>query len=71
VARDAWIGRCDVVALHTETTLEPSRFARGRAADYRLDVPVAPLAPGDYLLTLTAGRDKAVVTRTLRFSVTP
>jgi hypothetical protein len=68
-----------IVDVHDQTvfsqsaSIDASRFARTRAADYAVDLPVATLAPGDYLLTIEATAGTHRVSRDLRFerSATP
>jgi hypothetical protein len=55
-----------VVATET-TALTPSQFNAGRVADVRWALPMATLAPGDYLLTMTAERSALMATRSLQF----
>jgi len=45
------------------------RFTRNRAADYRFDLPLSRLSPGEYLLTIAATMPKHSVERTARFTV--
>jgi VWFA-related protein len=49
--------------------LQASSFATGRAADLRMPIPLASLAPGDYLLRLEAATGDNLAGRVLRFSV--
>jgi VWFA-related protein len=46
----------------------PARFANARSADIRVEVPVAHLAPGEYLLTVEAGA-RTTVHRDSRFRI--
>jgi VWFA-related protein len=56
--------------IHRETTtLAAARFARTRSTDYLIEVPVAQLAPGPYLLTLEASLHDKRVTRHMRFEM--
>ena len=50
-------------------TLAADQFTTDRAADYQLDVPLAKLARGEYLLTIEATMGKNTVRRDVRFSV--
>jgi len=50
-------------------TLGPDRFATARAADYRIDLPIASLARGPHLLTVGATQGKASAQRQLRVTV--
>jgi hypothetical protein len=52
-------------------TLGTEQFGADRSADYRLDLPLARLADGEYLLTIEAtGREKSM-SRDVRFRVSP
>jgi VWFA-related protein len=56
--------------IHREsTTLAAARFTRTRSTDYLIEVPVAQLAPGPYLLTLEAALDDKRVARHMRFEM--
>jgi hypothetical protein len=44
-------------------------FGAGRALERTLQLPLAQLAPGEYLLSFEATRDKATVRRDVRFTV--
>ena len=59
----------DRTASNTEATLAPAAFGTDRHADYRLDLPLDHLSPGDYLLTLEAHAGAVSVRRDLRFAV--
>jgi hypothetical protein len=50
-------------------TFVPDRFATSRSADYQLDLRVADLTPGDYLLSIEATSGKKSQRRNVRFSV--
>jgi VWFA-related protein len=50
-------------------TLGADRFSAARAADYRLDLPLTPLAPGPHLLTIQATAGKHTASRDVRFTV--
>ena len=52
-----------------ETSLDPARFTPQGAADYRLDLPIASLRAGRYLLTLDAVGKQKTASRQVRFSV--
>jgi VWFA-related protein len=58
----------DVIAELTEP-VEGHPLGRMSAADYRIDLPIDELAPGEYLLTMEAARDGTTVRRTARFRV--
>jgi hypothetical protein len=51
------------------TTLDASQFAKGRAADHYLALPVAGLEPGEYLLRIEAEMGQRIAGRAVRFSV--
>jgi hypothetical protein len=57
-----------VVATETRT-LDAGQFANGRAADYYVVLPLATLAPGDYLLKVEAKMAPRVAGRAIRFVV--
>ena len=50
---------------------EPARFADGKGVEHRFELPLAALAPGDYLLQFAAGSGEggAQAQRDVRFSV--
>jgi hypothetical protein len=58
-----------VKVVDRRETLGPDRFATARAADYRVDLPVASLARGPHLLTVGASRGTASAQRQLRLTV--
>lgn len=64
-----------IVDDHDKTVIDQKdpfgvdRFATARAADERFALPLAQLAPGEYLLTFEATMGKAVARRDVRFSV--
>jgi hypothetical protein len=43
------------------------RFAAAGEADYRVELPISTLAPGQYLLEITAADGRSTVRRELRF----
>jgi VWFA-related protein len=51
------------------TTLDASQFAKGRAADHYLGLPLAGLGPGEYLLRIEAEMGQRIAGRAVRFSV--
>jgi hypothetical protein len=53
----------------TTSTLGAETFQAGRAADYRLDLPLAQLKRGLHLLTITATAGKRSASREVRFTV--
>ena len=59
----------DAEVLDTTETLAATRFSTQRAADYRLDLPLAKLAPGRYLLTFDTTMGKTTTRREVRISV--
>lgn len=61
-------GRGDVVVERSDL-VEASRFDAARAADHRLELPVATLEPGPYLLTFEAALDGQAARRDVRFVV--
>jgi hypothetical protein len=52
-----------------EAVLESESFSAARSADYQATLPLAQLAPGQYLLEVDAQSGARHVTRTARFSV--
>jgi VWFA-related protein len=58
----------DVVRFHQTTSL-PIGGSTPRTADYLLDLPLATLAAGDYLLAVEATRGEDRVRRDIRFTV--
>jgi VWFA-related protein len=59
----------NVIVWREERELAVPEFALGRTADYRVDLPIARLAAGEYLLTVTARTPTASAERTARFDV--
>jgi VWFA-related protein len=59
----------DKVIVDSTETIGVDRFKDTRAADVRYQVPVAQLAPGDYLLTFEAALDATTARRDVRFRV--
>ncbi len=61
----------DQAVVDRRDAIEAAGFdAATRARDYRFDLPLASLAPGDYLLTVEAALDaKRSATRTARFTI--
>ena len=59
----------DRVLTEQTTAFDAGRFEPARAADCPFDLPLANLAPGDYLLRLDARASKATATRGVRFTV--
>ena len=59
----------DTSVYRQETRLEPAEFGASRAVDFRLEVPVARLAPGDYVLGIEARHGTATARRHVRFSI--
>ena len=56
-------------AFATMETLNADRFAKSRAADYFLDVPIARLKGGPHLLTVEANTGGKTARRDVRFEV--
>ena len=52
-------------------TLPPSAFAARRSADYRLELPLSRLRPGDHLLTIAIRSGKRTIQRDVRFHLSP
>ena len=52
-----------------KTPLGAENFSQNRAADYRLDLPLARFATGEYLLTIAAALGKYQARRDVRFTV--
>jgi hypothetical protein len=59
----------NAIASNQEGELEVGQFGDDRAADYRIDVPIAHLPPGEYLLTIEAKRGARKVQRSARFTI--
>jgi hypothetical protein len=57
-----------VVATETRT-LDVAQFTNARAADYYVVLPLATLAPGDYLLKVEATMGQRVAGRAIRFAI--
>jgi VWFA-related protein len=57
------------VVVDDTQTLGPERFGDRKGVDYRFDLPVSRLAPGEYLLTIQATAGKQEERRNVRFSV--
>jgi VWFA-related protein len=53
----------------TSETLRADRFAKARAADYFLDLPIARLKSGPHLLTIQAKAGEKIARRDVRFEV--
>ena len=51
------------------STIEPDSFGAARSADYRLELPIARLAPGQHLLAIEVSLGRSVVTRNARFTI--
>jgi hypothetical protein len=59
-----------VATMNDTVTFAPDRFDAGtRSSDYRVEIPVTTLAPGQYLLALEATIDTVTARRYVRFSV--
>lgn len=61
----------DRISFMGDTTLEPAAFGDKRQADYRIELPLGQLAPGEHLLTVEAMMGETSVRRNIRFSVRP
>jgi VWFA-related protein len=59
----------DRVVREQASTLGPDAFASNRTANAKLAIPIAGLAPGQYLFKLDATAGKKSVERVVRFSV--
>jgi len=55
--------------LNEVTTLAPERFAAGRGADYRVDLPLERLSSGEYLVTVEASKGQLIARRGVRVAV--
>jgi VWFA-related protein len=55
--------------LNEVTTLAPERFAAGRGADYRVDLPLERLSSGEYLVTVEASKGPLIARRGVRVAV--
>jgi hypothetical protein len=56
-------------ASHQDLVLDAEQFGEMRAADYRVQLPIANLEPGDYLFEVEAKSGAPLVRRTVRFSI--
>jgi hypothetical protein len=61
------IDTTDKVVLDERRALAAETFSTAHAADYQLDLPLARLAPGDYVLSLVVASGEHEVRRNLRF----
>jgi VWFA-related protein len=60
----------DRTVFDETSTIAATDFdASTRAADHRFDLPIAPLPPGEYVLTFEAANGATTVRRDVRFSV--
>jgi VWFA-related protein len=59
----------DVQITERLVTVDPARFNAARAADVVLDVPIARLPPGPYLLTVETASGATAVRRHSRFEI--
>jgi VWFA-related protein len=59
----------NAVVSNQEGELEVGQFGEERAADYRINVPIAHLSPGEYLLTIEAKLGARKVQRSARFTI--
>jgi VWFA-related protein len=63
------LGTVPAPVFEDTRTFEASRFTADRSADYALELPLARLAAGEYLLIVEATRDKQRTNRSVRFRV--
>ncbi len=61
----------DHVVFQQESRIVPAQFGATRAMDLSLEVPVARLSPGPYLLTVEARHGNETARRDVRFEVRP
>ena len=61
----------DVVVATETVTLDAERFKAGHSADYLVDLPLARLTPGEYLLSIVASAGEHQAERRLRFAIRP
>ena len=59
----------DQTVANDVASLTPDQFAGGRGGDYRISLPVAQLASGDYLFVIEATEGKYSARRGVRFTV--
>ena len=59
----------DQTVANDAASLAPGQFAGGRGADYRISLPLAHLASGDYLFVIEATQGKYSARRGVRFTV--
>jgi len=59
----------DQQVFHSEQRLLPELFGADRAMDFSMDVPVAQLGPGEYLLTIEARHGNDSATRDVWFRI--
>jgi hypothetical protein len=62
-------GADDVVVSRTAETVPANAFSAAGLADYEAGLPLARLAPGEYLLTIEVRLGQRAVARNLRFRV--
>jgi hypothetical protein len=55
--------------LDEATSLTADRFTPNRSADFRLELPLARLERGEYLLTIEASLGQNIARRGVRFTV--
>ena len=51
------------------STIDPAQFAGGHGAQFRFELPLSKLAPGEYLLTVETASEKTKIQRNVRFVV--
>jgi hypothetical protein len=59
----------DRILMDEAAALPAERFAATHSADYRLELPLAKLEPGEYLLTIDAAQGQNLARRGVRFTV--
>jgi hypothetical protein len=64
-------GRAGKPVASENSTIGVDQFASGRTADHYLTVPLATLAPGEYLLQLETTLGSRLTGRAIRFAVKP
>jgi hypothetical protein len=67
--RVAVVNRGEATVFATDETFPAERFAETGSAGYRVELPIATLDPGEYLLAIEASRGDLRDRRTVRFEV--
>ena len=57
----------DRAVFENSELIEGARFTQTRSADYRVQLPIASLAPGPYLLTIEANAGRTTLRRDVIF----